>query len=45
MGFIEKPAAAQHLRDARILPIYEGTMYPGSRLVAARSAKDGGETC
>jgi len=25
MGFIEQTGAAQHLRDARILPIYEGT--------------------
>jgi alkylation response protein AidB-like acyl-CoA dehydrogenase len=25
MGFIEETGAAQHLRDARILPIYEGT--------------------
>ena len=25
MGFIEETGAAQHYRDARILPIYEGT--------------------
>jgi len=25
MGFIEETGAAQHFRDARILPIYEGT--------------------
>ena len=25
MGFIEETGAAQHLRDARILSIYEGT--------------------
>src|SRR3546814_9634850 len=25
MGFIEEAGAAQHYRDARILPIYEGT--------------------
>src|SRR6202030_4057929 len=25
MGFIEETGAAQHLRDARIAPIYEGT--------------------
>ena len=25
MGFVEETGAAQHLRDARILPIYEGT--------------------
>jgi hypothetical protein len=25
MGFIEESGAAQHFRDARILPIYEGT--------------------
>ena len=25
MGFIEEAGAAQHYRDSRILPIYEGT--------------------
>ena len=25
MGFIEETGAAQYMRDARILPIYEGT--------------------
>ena len=25
MGFVEETGAAQHMRDARILPIYEGT--------------------
>src|SRR5260370_39833489 len=25
MGFIEETGAAQHLRDGRILPLYEGT--------------------
>jgi alkylation response protein AidB-like acyl-CoA dehydrogenase len=25
MGFIEETGAAQHYRDARIAPIYEGT--------------------
>ena len=25
MGFVEETGAAQHLRDARILAIYEGT--------------------
>ncbi len=44
MGFIEETGAAQHLRDARILPIYEGTNGIQARdLVGRKIAKDGGE--
>ena len=45
MGFIEETGAAQHLRDARIAPIYEGTNGIQARdLVGRKIAKDGGET-
>ena len=45
MGFIEETGAAQHLRDARIPPIYEGTNGIQARdLVGRKVAKDGGET-
>ena len=45
MGFIEETGAAQHLRDARILPIYEGTNGIQARdLVGRKVAKDSGET-
>ena len=45
MGFIEETGSAQHLRDARILPIYEGTNGIQARdLVGRKVAKDGGET-
>ncbi len=45
MGFIEETGAAQHLRDARILQIYEGTNGIQARdLVGRKVAKDGGET-
>ena len=45
MGFIEETGAAQHLRDARIAPIYEGTNGIQARdLVGRKVAKDGGET-
>jgi alkylation response protein AidB-like acyl-CoA dehydrogenase len=45
MGFIEETGAAQHLRDARILPIYEGTNGIQARdLVGRKVARDGGET-
>jgi alkylation response protein AidB-like acyl-CoA dehydrogenase len=45
MGFIEETGAAQHLRDARILPIYEGTNGIQARdLVGRKVGKDGGET-
>jgi hypothetical protein len=44
-GYIEETGAAQHLRDARILPIYEGTNGIQARdLVGRKIAKDGGET-
>lgn len=44
MGFIEETGAAQHLRDARILPIYEGTNGIQARdLIGRKLAKDGGE--
>jgi hypothetical protein len=44
MGFVEETGAAQHLRDARILPIYEGTNGIQARdLVGRKVAKDGGE--
>jgi hypothetical protein len=45
MGFIEETGAAQHLRDARILPIYEGTNGIQARdLVGRKITRDGGET-
>src|SRR5467141_34177 len=45
MGFIEETGAAQHLRDARITPIYEGTNGIQARdLVGRKVAKDGGAT-
>jgi len=45
MGFIEETGAGQHYRDARILPIYEGTNGIQARdLVARKIARDGGET-
>src|SRR6202790_2092903 len=43
MGFIEETGAAQHLRDARITPIYEGTNGIQSiDLVTRKLAADGG---
>jgi len=36
MGFIEETGAAQHLRDSRILPIYEGTTGIQAADLAAR---------
>jgi hypothetical protein len=45
MGFIEETGAAQHYRDARILPIYEGTNGIQARdLVSRKVARNGGET-
>ena len=45
MGFIEETGAAQHYRDARILPIYEGTNGIQARdLVGRKVMRDGGET-
>ncbi|MCC7276004.1 MAG: acyl-CoA dehydrogenase [Alphaproteobacteria bacterium] len=43
MGFIEETGAAQHLRDARIAPIYEGTNgIQANDLVFRKLARDGG---
>ena len=45
MGFIEETGAAQHYRDARILPIYEGTTaIQANDLVGRKTARDGGTT-
>ena len=44
MGFIEETGAAQHFRDARITPIYEGTNGIQSiDLVTRKLAANGGE--
>ena len=44
MGFIEETGAAQHMRDSRIAPIYEGTNgIQAMDLVARKLARDGGE--
>ena len=43
MGFIEETGAAQYLRDARILPIYEGTTaIQANDLVGRKTMRDGG---
>lgn len=43
MGFIEETGAAQHYRDARILPIYEGTTaIQANDLVFRKTLRDGG---
>lgn len=45
MGFIEETGAAQHFRDARILPIYEGTTAIQSNdLVGRKVLRDSGQT-
>jgi alkylation response protein AidB-like acyl-CoA dehydrogenase len=45
MGFIEETGAAQHYRDARILPIYEGTTaIQANDLLGRKVVRDGGET-
>src|SRR3954466_9665291 len=45
MGFIEETGAAQYLRDARILAIYEGTTaIQANDLVGRKTARDGGRT-
>ncbi len=44
MGYVEETGAAQHLRDARISPIYEGTNgIQAIDLVARKLPVDGGE--
>lgn len=45
MGFIEETGAAQHYRDIRITPIYEGTTAIQSNdLVGRKLIRDGGAT-
>ena len=45
MGFIEETGAAQHYRDARIAPIYEGTNgIQAMDLVGRKVRMNGGET-
>ncbi len=45
MGFVEETGAAQHLRDARIMPIYEGTTgIQANDLVFRKVALDGGKS-
>ena len=44
MGFVEETGAAQHYRDARIAPIYEGTNgIQAMDLVGRKTRRDGGE--
>jgi alkylation response protein AidB-like acyl-CoA dehydrogenase len=44
MGYIEETGAAQHLRDARIAPIYEGTNgIQANDLVGRKLSRDQGE--
>jgi 3-(methylsulfanyl)propanoyl-CoA dehydrogenase len=43
MGFIEETGAAQHVRDARIITIYEGTTaIQANDLIGRKTARDGG---
>ncbi|KIG04436.1 Butyryl-CoA dehydrogenase [Burkholderia sp. MR1] len=45
MGFIEETGAAQYYRDARILPIYEGTTaIQANDLIGRKTVRDGGAT-
>jgi alkylation response protein AidB-like acyl-CoA dehydrogenase len=45
MGFVEETGAAQHMRDARILPIYEGTNgIQGLDLAGRKLARDKGQS-
>ena len=45
MGYIEETGAAQFYRDARILPIYEGTTaIQANDLVGRKTLRDGGAT-
>lgn len=44
MGFVEETGAAQYLRDARILPIYEGTNgIQALDLMGRKTLRDGGK--
>lgn len=44
MGFIEETGAAQHYRDAKILPIYEGTTaIQANDFVGRKTVRDGGQ--
>ncbi|MGF6372921.1 alkylation response protein AidB-like acyl-CoA dehydrogenase [Paraburkholderia sp. RAU6.4a] len=44
MGFIEETGAAQYYRDARILPIYEGTTaIQANDLIGRKTLRDGGK--
>ena len=44
MGFVEETGAAQHMRDAIILPIYEGTNgIQGLDFIGRKCLRDGGE--
>jgi hypothetical protein len=43
MGYVEETGAAQHFRDARITPIYEGTTgIQANDFVGRKIARDGG---
>ncbi len=43
MGFIEETGAAQYYRDARILPVYEGTTaIQANDLISRKTVRDGG---
>jgi len=45
MGFIEETGASQHMRDARITTIYEGTTgIQANDLIGRKTARDGGAT-
>jgi len=45
MGYIEETGAAQHYRDARILPIYEGTTaIQANDLLTRKTVRDAGAT-
>lgn len=45
MGFIEETGAAQHMRDARITAIYEGTTgIQANDLIGRKIAREGGQT-
>ncbi|CAD6510845.1 3-methylmercaptopropionyl-CoA dehydrogenase [Paraburkholderia kirstenboschensis] len=44
MGYIEETGAAQYYRDARILPIYEGTTaIQANDLIGRKTVRDGGK--